>query len=91
MAKIEILNPVAQVRVRNSSLSPRPATLDNSRIGLYWNGKPGGDTALAYLGQLMETKYRGVQLELIRSGTNGAKEHVEYAMTFDGVIGGCAD
>ena len=91
MAKIEILNPVAQVRVRNSSLSPRPATLDNSRIALYWNGKPGGDTALTYLGHLMETKYRDVQLELIRSVTNGAKENLEYAMTFDGVIGGCAD
>ena len=91
MVQLEVLNPVAQVSVRRSSLTPRLPTLNKKRIALYWNGKPGGDIALAYLGQLLKARYSDADFELIRSSTNGAKEKVDYAKTFDGVIGGSFD
>ena len=91
MAKLEILNPVAQVRLVRSALAPRLSSLDGKRIALFWTGKPGGDIALKRVGQMLEGRYNDITLELIRSGTPGPKETVEYAATFDGVIGGFGD
>ena len=91
MAELEILNPVAQVSVHKSSLAPRLGNLDNKRIALYWNGKPGGDIALNRIGQLLESKFGDVKVEFINSRNPGPKEKVEYAKTFDGVIGGFGD
>ena len=91
MASLEILNPVAQVSVERRSLAPRLPTLDKKRIALYWNGKGGGDTALIRVSQQLESKVEGTKFELIRSAIPGPKEKVEYAKSFDGVIGATGD
>ena len=91
MAKLEILNPVAQVRMARSALAPRLTSLDGKRIALFWTGKPGGEIALKHIGQMLEGAYPDIKLELIRSGTPGPRETVEYAATFEGVIGGFGD
>lgn len=91
MAKLEILNPVANVMVHKTSLAPRLASLEKKRIGLYWNGKSGGDVALNRIGQLLESRFGGVSFAFIRSGFPGPKERLEEARTFDGVIGGTGD
>ena len=45
MYLLEVSNPVAQQRgvVTAKSINPRPATLDNKRVGLLWSGTHGGD------------------------------------------------
>ena len=91
MAKLEILNPVAQVSVKKSSLAPRLATLDNKRIALYWNGKGGGNIALNRIRELLESKLDGMEFKLIQSSVPGPKERVEEAKTFDGVIASTGD
>ena len=91
MAKLEILNPVAQVLVRKTSLAPRLATLENKRIGLYWNSKPGGEVALTRISELLESRFGGMDFKLIRSSVPGPKDRVEEAKTFDGVIGTTGD
>ncbi len=91
MAKLQIKNPVAQVLIRRSALAPRLPSLNKGRVALYWNGKPGGDIALTHLGELLKARHPDLKLELIRSGTFGTKERVDYAKTFEGVIGGCFD
>jgi hypothetical protein len=52
-ATLEIVNPVALAQSDSSAAervepAPRRASLDGARIGLYWNGKPQGDVALAH-------------------------------------------
>ncbi len=91
MAKLEILSPVAHSAVSKSSLAPRPTTLDNKRIALYWNGKGGGDIALARIGELLDNRFKGLKLELIRSAIPGPKEKLERAKSFDAVICATAD
>ena len=91
MARLEVRNPVAQVSAWGSALSPRLPTLNHKRIGLYWNGKSGGDVALNRIGQLLEGKLQGVKFELIRSAVPGPKALVDYAKSFDAIIGSTGD
>ena len=91
MDQLEVLNPVASVAINKSSLARRLKTLENKRIALYWTGKPGGDIALGRIRELLEHRFKNVEFELIRSGTPGPKKTVEYAATFQGVIGGFGD
>jgi hypothetical protein len=53
MAQLDIVNPVAIAEADTSEApriepAARPASLAGLRIGLYWNGKPQGDVALAH-------------------------------------------
>ena len=88
---LEVRNPVALAKVGKAVLAPRLSSLDNTRIALWWNGKAGGDVALNRLGQLLEGKFGGIELELIRCATSGGKAQLERAKTFDAVIGSTAD
>lgn len=38
----------------------RPATLDGKRVGLLWNGKPGGDVALDVLEEMLNERFKGL-------------------------------
>lgn len=65
MARLEIVNPVALAEADSAQapkITPaaRPASLAGLRIGLYWNGKPQGDVALAYTKQRLADAYDGV-------------------------------
>ncbi len=91
MQELTIMNPVAHMSARKSALAPRLSTLENKRIGLYWNGKAGGDVALDCVRQLMEQKIPSAKFTLIRSGIPGPKAKLEEAKVFDGVIGTTCD
>ncbi|RYF32708.1 MAG: hypothetical protein EOO21_06540 [Comamonadaceae bacterium] len=43
---LRVHNPVATKAPLYVRAAPRPGTLAGKRIGLIWNGKPGGDVAL---------------------------------------------
>jgi len=64
LVEIKVLRPeaVSQGDLKTFSQAPRPTTLDGKRIGLLWNDKRGGDVALRRLGQLLQQRYRDVQL-----------------------------
>ena len=91
MAKLTVLNPVALVKVSKSSFARRPASLDNKRIGLYWNAKFGGDKALAHVEQLLKGKLEGAEFKLIKSSVPGTKDAVNEAKSFDAVIASTGD
>ncbi len=91
MVKLEILSPIAQVRITKSRLAPRLGRLDGKRGGLYWNGKAGGDVALAHMRQILEKRADIAEFGLIRSALPGPKEKVEEAKTYDAVIGAAGD
>jgi hypothetical protein len=63
MARLEILNPVAEVVAHSVPPAPRLAGLEGKRIGLYWNMKSGGDMALERTQELLEARVPGVTVE----------------------------
>lgn len=38
--------------------APRLATLDGARIGILWNGRPGGDTVLREIARILDERHR---------------------------------
>lgn len=46
MKEIKAFNPVAKIAARRFKVAERPKSLENKTIGLFWNGKGGGDIAL---------------------------------------------
>lgn len=91
MASLEVLNPVAFTKVRKLRVAPRLSSLDNKRIGLYWNAKMGGEKALARIADHITKKYKGVEFKLIKSAVPGPKEKVKEAKTFDALIASTGD
>ncbi len=91
MASLEVVNPVAHVSAEKSPLAPRLPSLDGKRIALYWNGKHHGDMALAHAARLLESRFKGVQFKLIKSGVPGPADVLEGAKAFDGVIASTGD
>ncbi len=78
---LEVLNPVAtsQGEVTQFSLAPRPKSLDGKKIGLLWNGKRGGETALARVGELLEGRFKNIQLVNIKGSVECTPETLEFA------------
>jgi hypothetical protein len=61
MTMWELVNPEGAARPRSLDPAARPATLANSRIGLAWNGKPGGAEALDEIARLLGETFDGLQ------------------------------
>jgi hypothetical protein len=61
MARIEVLNPVAQTVEHSVPLAPRPGDLAGKRIGLYWTMKSGGDLALDRVEELLKEQFPGIK------------------------------
>ena len=78
---LEVLNPVAtsQGELKQFNLAPRAATLDGKKIGLLWNGKRGGDTALARVAELLENRFKNIQLVNIQGAVGCTPETLEFA------------
>lgn len=62
MARLEVLNPVAQTEEQSILPAPRPDDLAGKRIGLYWNMKSGGDLALDRLEELLKERFTGIRV-----------------------------
>ena len=59
MAKLTIVNPIATRELESPTFPQIPpakrlTSLDGRVIGLYWNGKPQGDVALAATGEALQ-------------------------------------
>lgn len=61
MARLEILNPVAQAELQSILPAPRPGDLAGKRIGLYWNMKSGGDLALDRVEELLKGRFPSIR------------------------------
>ena len=72
--KLQVLNPVAQKFEEKGSLAPRLKSLEGRHIGLYWNFKAGGDAALKHAGELLRSRFPGVETKLY-TGSIGGSNH----------------
>ncbi len=61
MAKLEVLNPVAQTSAAKFPLASRVSSLNGKVIGLYDNRKPSSDVALRRLTEQLGRQFQGVQ------------------------------
>ena len=91
MAKLNVLNPVANTVVTKRQLADRLPDLNAKRVGLYWNGKGGGDIALRAIGEQLQRRFTDVQVEMIHSAIPGPKEKVEAGKGFNLVVGSTGD
>lgn len=61
MIEISILNPVADEKTKKEI---KPASklndLNGKRIGLFWNGKSGGDVVLSQTAELLKKRFNGI-------------------------------
>lgn len=56
-----VLNPVAAPGSGGTGLAPRLETLEGKRVAFIWNGKPGGDIALARIQEKLVERYPNLQ------------------------------
>jgi|TARA_B100001971_G_C17642829_1_gene264217 hypothetical protein len=94
-AELTVLNPVAQLASelgQPPSAPQRPRTLEGSRVGLYWNRKPGGNYALERVGQLLKERFPGTEAELVHSRRPIPEDLIrELKESRDVVVGATAD
>ena len=64
MYTLEVLNPVSQKmgEIEVSRPAARPRSLDGLTVGLVWNAKRGGDTALLKAGALIGNRFQNVNV-----------------------------
>ena len=93
MAILEVLNPVAATRDPNpAKTAPRPATLAGKKVGLVWNGSPGGDVALKRVGELIRDRVPSVSVEFYSGTKPVRKPLLEQALReCDVFVGATAD
>ena len=97
MARLQVLNPVAQTVQHKVDPAPRLDGLGGKTIGLYWNMKAGGDVALQRVADLLDARYQDVKLKwyipaqgfVLRHG--GPEEFDRIAQECDAVIGTTSD
>ena len=70
MHLLEVLNPVAQQRglMNSTKINERPETLDDSTVGLIWSGTHGGDVALKRAGEMLQQRFKNVQVNFYTGG-----------------------
>lgn len=85
---------------KSISFAPRLKTLDGKKIGLYWNGKPNGDFFLNRVAELLDKRYKGIEIvklwEIDPTGTAHADKKSDAVLDFiaksaDIVIAGQGD
>lgn len=59
-SKIEVLNPVAEVRPEGVPPARRLESLSGKKIALWWNSKPHGDTVLSTVAEAIEQRFPNV-------------------------------
>jgi hypothetical protein len=66
IVNLAIVNPVAEPHAHDDAAdrhapAPRPSTLDDKVVALYWNGKQNGIDALDRTRDLLSTRYRNIR------------------------------
>ena len=95
MHLLEVLNPVAQQRglMNSSKINDRPESLDGQTIGLIWSGTHGGDVALKRAGEMLQERFKNVQVNFYTGGNYPAPPPIvkQAGEECDVVIGATAD
>jgi hypothetical protein len=95
--QLEVANPVADAAIVKIDPAPRPDGLENKRIGLYWNYKPGGDVALERIEQVLGERYPSASFVHAQGTVGGTVKHLtpkaadEFASQIDVVVGTTGD
>ena len=80
MLELDVLNPVAEVKtVDKFNTAPKLKDINGKRIGLFWNGKAGGDKVLARTAELLNQKYTGLSFKNYTGAENARKIAPEQA------------
>ena len=96
-SSIEVLNPVAQTSTFNVAPAARPTSLAEATIGLFWNMKPGGDSALRTIARELSARHPGLRFnDYVGSVGSSVKyatpeDQVKMAAECDVVIGSTGD
>lgn len=69
---LSVLNPVSRKIEKAGASAPRLDTLDGKTIGLYWNHKPGGESALARIDEMLKARFKGVTTKYYVGSMGGA-------------------
>jgi len=88
----EVLNPEAEYEKSVSMLAPRLTSLSSKKIGLFWNGKPSGDILLDEIGNLLQGRFKNVELVKFNLWVGIGAENVrQMADTCDAVVAAIHD
>ena len=88
----EVYDPTAEYEAVIHKSAPRPDGLNNKRVGLFWNGKPSGNIMLDSIGELLQSRFEGIQLTFYNAEFPAAPEIIKkMAAESDVVIGSTGD
>ena len=88
----EVLNPMAEYETLVSALAPRLTTLNDRKVGLFWNGKPAGDVLLAAIETLLAERFENVKFTTFNLYISVGPENVkQMAERCDAVIAAIGD
>ena len=60
---VDVYCPTGSVITKEySDIASRVSTLEGRRIGLLWNGKPNGDIFLDRVAEILEKKYKNIEI-----------------------------
>jgi hypothetical protein len=101
-AQLRIVNPVAQPQsagadADSTPAAPRPNTLDDRTVALYWNGKQKGRDALARTRDLLSGRYTNIRFVDVIGELGGTNRYLSpgqldtLASTVDVVVATTAD
>jgi hypothetical protein len=97
VAQLEIRNPVAAIARRSASAAKRPDTLQGKRLGLFWNNKPGGNTALRWAAERLRERYPDLTVREYQGSVGSSTRYMtpddkrQIVAECDVVIGSTAD
>jgi hypothetical protein len=97
MPQLEILNPVAAIAKRSATAAARPKTLDGKTVGLFWNNKVGGNTALRAAAGALKKRHPTLQFREYQGSVGSStrymtpKDVTQISAECDVVIGSTAD
>jgi hypothetical protein len=101
MARMDVMNPVAETVQYEVSPAPRPSSLIGKTVGLVWNLKSGGDVALTHIASLLGRRFEGIRFHRFDGAFGGYRvalvdqlktgEADEIARECDVVVGTTAD
>jgi hypothetical protein len=77
---LAVLNPVAEQDTRTYPPAARSASLAGITLGLAWNGKTGGDVALASMAEYLGQRYEGIQLVQLYDDIPFGEETIELGI-----------
>jgi hypothetical protein len=72
--KLEVLSPVGIADIKPVTPANRLSTLEGKKIGLIWNGKPGGEYLLDEVEKQLSAKYKSATFVRMQSEQGMAAE-----------------